>query len=88
MTYVRENLIVLDKFGNTICGGRHTNTISARTGYFARYSVLATRWYWILMRKIIDTAFYPIDGPNHCDNAYMREEDERYYIVQSVVLLL
>ncbi|NQX77377.1 hypothetical protein [Gilvibacter sp.] len=33
-------------------------------------------WYWTTIQKIIDTTFYPVDGPGHCHEAYHNDPGE------------
>lgn len=75
-------LIELDKFGNRISGGKKhpfrwwtsDHTISARVGYYANEKVSGKyRPMWKLWQAIIDLAFYPVDGPYHCYQAYESE---------------
>ena len=69
-------MIAIDQLGNAIAGGNPDATISARTGYFARVEDTPFRPYWEVMERIIDFAFLPIDGPDHCYKAYLSDKDE------------
>ncbi len=70
-------LVAIDQLGNAIAGGNPDSTISARVGYF---SEMASRGkaYWKSLEAIIDFAFYPIDGPRHCYQAW-QAEDEHFW---------
>jgi hypothetical protein len=66
--YISHLFISVDQFGNALAGGNPDNTISARVGYYNHhyYETNKVPWYWSLFERIIDTAFYPVDGPAHC----------------------
>lgn len=68
-------LIAVDKLGNTLSGGNHNSTISARVGYFSENpkNSIVGRLYWKGLEKIIDFSFKPMDGDNHCHQAYVKE---------------
>ena len=68
-------LVAIDQLGNAVAQGHPDTTISARVGYF---SVNAKRgiYYWKALEQIINFAFYPVDGPNHCYNAWQSDNDE------------
>lgn len=77
MSWIKGVLIGIDQLGNAIAGGNPDATISARTGYFANEVESAFKYYWKTMEIIINFSFYPIDGPNHCYEAYLEDKDER-----------
>lgn len=60
----------IDRLGNALCSGDYRTTISGRVGYFA---LVKKNRYWLVLQKIIDTAFYPIEGRKHCLRAYQWE---------------
>ena len=68
-----EVVIAIDRMFNAIAGGRSEITISARLGYL--YYKRPSPWATILMR-IVDFTFKPVDGNNHCLQAYFLETDE------------
>ncbi|WP_226864807.1 hypothetical protein [Microbulbifer taiwanensis] len=70
-------MIAIDQLGNAIAGGNPDATISARTGYFARVVETPFRPYWKLMEKVINFTFRPIDGSDHCYEAYLADRDEK-----------
>ena len=78
-TYFKNVLVSIDQLGNTICGGEPDNTISARVGYFASKNRGPSKYYWKLLEKIIDTTFWPIDGPNHCLKAFENDPEETFH---------
>ena len=60
----------IDRLGNAICSGFYKTTISGRVGFFA---LTKKNRYWLVLQKVIDTAFYPIHGRKHCLRAYQWE---------------
>lgn len=77
MKYLSNFFISIDQFGNVIAGGNPDNTISSRVGYYTQNpddSKIKIHWRWF--RNIIDFAFYPIDGDNHCKEAYYNDAGE------------
>ena len=68
--------ISLDKLGNSVSAGSNKITISGRTGKYSHteepYNPL-----WKLQEAVINFAFYPVDGPNHCLEAYKKEKHLR-----------
>lgn len=77
MNWINGVLVGIDQLGNAIAGGNPDATISARTGYFSNRNPNRTFiHYWKAMEAIINFAFYPLDGPNHCLHAYENDSDE------------
>jgi len=76
MSWMRNVLIGIDQLGNAVAGGNPDVTVSARVGYNAKNVEGKTRYYWLLMEFIINFTFYPLDGPEHCYEAYMADKDE------------
>lgn len=75
--YMSHLFISIDQLGNALAGGNPDNTISARVGYYNHhYYQNKVPWYWSLFERIIDTAFYPVDGPAHCHEAYHNDAGE------------
>ena len=70
-------LVAIDQLGNAIAGGNPDSTISARVGYFSEEAKRG-KSYWKSLEAIIDFAFYPIDGPKHCYQAW-QSEDEHFW---------
>ena len=70
-------LIAVDQFGNAVGGGNPDSTIYARVGYFSANPEKTNR-YWRMLESVIDFAFYPIDGENHCYNAAQADKHGRY----------
>lgn len=71
--------ISLDKLGNSLSGGSHNITISARTGKHANEPG-AFQTYWEMQEAIINFAFYPVDGPDHCYEAYKKDAKDEQFI--------
>ena len=87
--YIRNLLLSLDQFGNSVFAGNPDSTISARTGYFsARYP---DSLFWTLQQEVINFAFRPIDGDNHCWDAWQADKNETMYpagsLVKTIMLL-
>ena len=79
MGYVKNILISIDQLGNAIAGGNPDNTISSRVGYFSQVGKSITSMYWRTLEKIINFAFWPVDGPNHCQLAFEDDPEETFY---------
>lgn len=64
----------IDLLLNVLTGGNPQVTVSGRVGYYNlkqfKYKFKPLKWYWSLMRRIIDSTFEPVDGEQHCFNAY------------------
>jgi hypothetical protein len=89
--YISHLFISVDQFGNALAGGNPDNTISARVGYYNHhyYKTNKVPWYWSLFERIIDTAFYPVDGPAHCHEAYHNDAGEVFdHRVTNVMIAL
>lgn len=76
--YTSHLFVSIDQLGNALAGGNADNTISARVGFYTNhhYDKGKEPWYWCWFEKIIDTTFYPVDGPNHCHEAYHNDAGE------------
>ena len=72
-------LIAIDQLGNAIAGGNPDATVSARCYYFAQIKANMFKYYWRLQELIINFAFSPIHGPQHCKRAHEEEPDEAFY---------
>ena len=66
-------LLNIDRLGNALCSGDYRTTVSGRVGYFA---LTKKNRYWLVLQKVIDTAFYPVDGRKHCLRAYQWERGQ------------
>lgn len=63
-------LLNLSRLASALCSGDYRTSVSGRVGYFA---LTKKNRYWLVLQKIIDTAFYPIEGKKHCLRAYQWE---------------
>lgn len=76
--WLKEVLMALDRLGNAICKGNSLCTVSGRTGYYSENVNIKSEsvsLFWTTLEKIIDWAFLPIDGPNHCKQTYKKEKE-------------
>ncbi|MEC3908111.1 hypothetical protein VOI54_13860 [Tamlana sp. 2201CG12-4] len=88
--------VAIDQLGNVLAGGNPDNTISARVGYFANFGVKKYRWYWKMLEKVINTTFWPLDGENHCLQAYYNDAGEKFepggyawiYFILNILIVL
>lgn len=65
--YIYQVFIAIDQLGNAFLGGMADETISARC-YRQNH-----RAFYALAEKIINAIFYPVQGPDHCYQAYLKE---------------
>ena len=68
MIYLLNNIILLSHLLNTITGGKHDHSFSARVGYVAMKGV---KWA-IIAQSIIDPPFRWIGRDNHCHREAIR----------------
>jgi hypothetical protein len=78
MSWTLNVLIAVDQLGNAITGGNPDNTISARAGFFSRFSDSKFKHFWTIVEKIIDKTFEPVDGKNHCLKSYHNEKGHSF----------
>lgn len=71
-------LIAIDQLGNALAGGYADSTISARVGYNARHANPARQNYWRLLEWVINYTFLPLDGSDHCYQAYLAGNKTHY----------
>ncbi len=77
MRYLGNLFVSIDQLGNVLAGGNPDNTISSRVGYYTRhFESERIPWQWRFFEKIIDFTFYPIDGKNHCHEAFHNDAGE------------
>lgn len=79
MSWPLAVLIAIDQLGNAIAGGNPDATVSARCYYFSQIRPNMLKYYWKLLQLIINFAFSPIDGPQHCKKSYENEPNEEFY---------
>ncbi|WP_299579953.1 hypothetical protein [uncultured Microbulbifer sp.] len=77
-SWIRSVCIAIDQLGNAIAGGNPGATISARCGYFTRVKETSFRRYWRILEWMINFAFLPIDGPDHCYRCYLWDHTEKH----------
>lgn len=75
MKYFKNILVAVDQLGNAICYGNPDVTISARVGYYSQVERVYL-YYWRTLEKIINFTFWPVDGPNHCKEAFEADPEE------------
>lgn len=68
--YIWNIFVVLDQTVNTVAAGKPDCTVSA-----CSYVYYKTDKFWSLMRKVINFSFYPIDGHDHCKQAFERDNE-------------
>lgn len=80
MSYLGNFFLSIDQLGNVIAGGNPDNTISARIGYYNQHNITKNKapWQWRFFEKIIDFSFWPIDGKNHCHEAFHNDAGEDF----------
>src|SRR6476646_11605347 len=71
-------LVAVDQLGNALAGGDPDVRISTRVGFHCQRRRMAHFWYWNILRGIIDYTFFPIDGPDHCANAYRADHEAHH----------
>ena len=89
--YILRVLVAKDCVGNAASGGSYKVTVSARTGYQANKKNPSR--FWLVLEALIDWAFYPIDGLNHCVNSikegdrFKQDSDIRLFAVACLIFL-
>ncbi len=80
MKYISNIFISIDQFGNVLAGGNPDNTISSRVGYYTEkyYDKEDVPLKWKIFKSIINFTFFPIDGRNHCKEAYYNDAGEEF----------
>lgn len=80
MNYFVNLFVSIDQLGNVLAGGNPDNTISSRVGYYTEkyYKDKKVPFKWIVLKNIINFTFWPIDGKNHCKEAYFNDAGEEF----------
>jgi len=80
MRYLSNFFVAIDQLGNVLAGGNPDNTISSRVGYYTEfhYKEEEVPMKWRVFRDIINSTFYPIDGEDHCKEAYYNDAGEDF----------
>lgn len=84
-TYIGRIMNAFSRLGNTVIGGHHNVSISARIGYNVTHN---NNLFWRICEQVVDRTFYPIDGKEHCKNAYIRWMHEPYFTGGSFVFMV
>lgn len=74
-TYIGRIVNGVSQLGNAISGGSPDISISARIGQKQH-----KHWFWSMCAAIVNFTFYPIDGHDHCLNAYFADRYEDYSV--------
>ena len=61
---------MFSRLANALTGGSYKTSVSGRVGY---HEQLGNR-YWSVLAWLINSAFYPLDGRNHCKKVYESEK--------------
>lgn len=77
-SWLMNILVAGDQLGNALAKGNPDNTISARIGYFNYSQNKLNSRYWKLLEKIVNFTFRPIDGADHCFQAYCLDRNEKF----------
>lgn len=78
MSYLENFFVSIDQLGNVLAGGNPDNTISSRIGFYTKHNTENVPWQWLLFEKIINFTFWPIDGDNHCHEAFHNDAGEDF----------
>ncbi len=80
MSYLGNFFVSIDQLGNVIANGNPDNTISSRVGFYNKHNKSGQKapWQWQAFEKIINFTFYPIDGEEHCHEAYHNDAGELF----------
>ncbi len=80
MGYLANFFVSIDQLGNVLAGGNPDNTISSRVGYYTEeyYKEGKVPLRWTFFKKVINFTFFPIDGPDHCKEAYYNDAGEEF----------
>ena len=80
MGFLGNFFVSIDQLGNVIAGGNPDNTISSRVGFYNKHNNVGEKapFQWIIFEKIINFTFYPIDGEDHCHEAFHNDAGEEF----------
>lgn len=80
MRFLVNFFVSIDQLGNVLALGNPDNTISSRVGYYNRHNNSGEKapLQWRIFEKIIDFTFYPIDGKDHCHEAFHNDAGEEF----------
>lgn len=83
--YLYNLLCVIDCLFNALSAGNYQCMISSRVG---RFYLISKSKYWDILRCIIDSTFYPLDGKNHCVDSYLINNDEEFNRGNDIALVI
>ncbi len=80
MSYLSNLFVSIDQLGNVLAGGNPDNTISSRVGYYNKHksAIEKAPVQWRIFETIINFTFYPIDGEDHCHEAFHNDAGEEF----------
>lgn len=79
MNYPTRICVAVDQLANAFCAGNPDMTISGRCGYFSVHAKKGKGlMFWRLLEAIINWTFEPIDGPDHCLQAWRNDKGEEF----------
>lgn len=80
MSYLSNLFVSIDQLGNVLAGGNPDNTISSRVGYYNKHKSDSEKApvQWRIFETIINFTFYPIDGEDHCHEAFHNDAGEEF----------
>lgn len=87
-SWFMEVLLALDQLGNSLAGGHHDSTVSARIGFHLYDPKGARGMYWSFLEFVVNLTFSPIDGPHHCRMAYCADRNEVFKDASVLVKLI
>ena len=71
--HIYKIAVGFDQWACAIADGNIDSTISATAGRYMNEDA-----FWFTMSKVIDWTFEPVDGPDHCDDAYIKDRNEEF----------
>ena len=77
-SWFMEVLLALDQLGNSLAGGHHDSTVSARIGFHLYDADGERGMFWSFLEFMVNFTFSPIDGPHHCRMAYCADKNEQF----------
>ncbi len=77
-SWLMNILVAFDQLGNALAKGNPDNTISSRIGYFNYEKENFKSTYWKVLERIVNYIFRPIDGIDHCYQAYISDKNEKF----------
>jgi hypothetical protein len=76
-----------DSFFGVLFGGiNYDNTISSTIGAFKKFE--SDSKYWEVLRWIVDSTFWFIEGKGHCEAAFHNDPNEKFYVMSKTGLFV